>query len=204
MRPLFKNIHDHEDLFFAEMEAYAKENFIPIIRRDAAIELLKIVCERKPTRILEIGTAIGYSSLRIAHALNKKVFIQTVEILSERVLLARENIRKFGYEDCIQVVFGDGEDVMRSVESHYDMIFLDGSKSQNVVLLTLCEKLLTKKGFLVVDNILCGGFIDDDWLPRKKRTMVRKMQAFMKCLGKSKFETTYIPVADGLMLLTQK
>jgi predicted O-methyltransferase YrrM len=187
--------------FLLELENYAHTHHVPIIKPETA-RFLEVVCRiLKPSKILEIGTAIGYSSMVMADVLQKNVLIDTIEISPNKVKLARENIEKYGYSNCIRVIFGDGEDVLRNIEKEYDLIFLDGAKGQYIQILPLCKNHLHQNGVLLTDNVFCQGLLLDlDSIGRKKRTMVRNMNQYIDEILANEPLSTLIPLGDGILM----
>jgi predicted O-methyltransferase YrrM len=187
--------------FLIELENYARTHHVPIIKPETA-RFLEVLCMiLKPSKILEIGTAIGYSAMVMADVLHKNVFIDTIEISIDKVKLARENIEKHCFSDCIRVIFGDGEDVLINMEKKYDFIFLDGAKGQYIKLLPLCKKHLHPNGVLLTDNVFCQGMLFDlESIGRKKRTMVRNMNKYLEEVLEKEPLSSLIPLGDGLLI----
>ena len=193
-----------KDGFLIELEEYAHKNNVPIIKPEAA-RFLEVICALKsPKNILEIGTAIGYSSMVMANALSKNVSIDTIEVSIDKVNIARKNLEKYGFSNCIRVIYGDGTDVVMHLEKKYDLIFLDSSKGQYIDILSHCDKLLNTSGILITDNIFCQGLLlDIQSIPRRKKTMVRNMNKFIDEVLSKNYRTSIISMGDGI-LISQK
>lgn len=204
----FQNFIRHKsnskEYFLIELEKYAHKNNIPIIKPETA-RLLEAICALKsPRTILEIGTAIGYSSIVMANALKKNVSIDTIEISIDKVNIARTNLEKYDFSNCVKVIFGDATDVLQHLESKYDLIFLDSSKGQYVDIFPYCDKLLTDKGALITDNIFCQGLLLNlQTVPRRKRTMVRNMNKFIDNVLSKNYITSLVSMGDGVLIATK-
>lgn len=190
----------------AELEAYAEENHIPIIQPEVA-SLLRVVGRlTKPVRILEIGTAIGYSSILLAGILEPCGRVETIERYELMVEKAAENIKKAGLEKIISIIPGDAGEVLRCLDKQYDLIFLDAAKGQYPDFLPECLRMLKKGGLLVSDNVLYKGMVANDGLVvRREKTIVTRMRQYMDSLCQSEeLETSIIPIGDGVALSYKK
>jgi len=185
-----------------ELEQYAKEHHVPIITPEVA-HLLKVLGRLvKPARILEIGTAIGYSSILLAGILVPGGRIDTIERQDEMLLKARENIKKAGLENTISIIAGDAQEVLRCLDKRYDMVFMDAAKGQYPEFLPECLRMLKKGGLLVSDNVLYKGLVaSDELIARRKRTIVNRMRTYLDILCEEPtLETSILPVGDGVAL----
>lgn len=185
-----------------EMEKYAKENDVPISQPESIrmIEvLLKLMGAKK---ILEIGSAIGYSAIRMSKASNAEVV--TVELSSEMADIAEENIKKANLSDKIHVIRGDGCTVLKEMEGEeiFDVIFIDAAKGQYMEFFEHAVRLLKKGGLLISDNILYKGMTaTDELVVRRKITIVRRLRAYLEMLKENKeLVTSIIPIGDGVAL----
>lgn len=193
-----RRISQSKEAFLIELEEYASQNNVPIIKAETA-RFLEVMCIMKmPARILEIGAAIGYSSMIMANALNKKVIVDTIEISKERVEIARENIKKYGFERNIRVIFGDGAEVLKALEKKYDLIFIDAAKGQYVEFLTECVRLLEDHGVIITDNVFCQGLLLKDNVVRRKRTMVRRLEEYIDLIMNKELKSSIISMGDGI------
>lgn len=190
------------DISFQAMEAYASENYVPIIETELAQFLSVLVKIKKPRRILEIGTAIGYSSLIMCDALDGNCKITTIEKDSSMAEMARENIIKMGYEDMIEVILGDGEDVIETLTGDYDLIFIDASKGHYKSFFDKSVKLLSEEGIVVSDNVLFKGMIANDELVNKRmKTIVKRLRAYLEYITNLEgYTSSIIPIADGIAI----
>lgn len=186
----------------AELEQYAFKNRVPIIQPEVAA-LMKVIGNMKqPTRILEVGTAIGYSSILFSGFLHPDGIIDTIERNEEMIELARKNIKSLGLQKTINVIAGDAIDVLACLDKNYDMIFLDAAKGQYTEFLEQSKRMLLPKGILVSDNVLYKGMVaSEDLVVKRKKTIVANMRGFLKTLCEDEsFETSIIPIGDGVAL----
>lgn len=189
-----------------ELRNYAKEYRVPILRRDAAAFLRTIVSIKKPMRILEVGTAIGYSALIMSYAAPAS-HIDTVEIDMDSVVLARKNIKKAGKENQIRVIAGDGNEVLAALTKPYDMIFMDAAKGQYIYLYDDVLRLLKEGGLLLCDNCIFYGKVLDkpEETNHKHRTIVTNMRAFLeRMMADGRLEASLLDVGDGMAVACKK
>lgn len=189
-----------------ELRNYAKEYRVPILRRDAAAFLRTIVSIKKPMRILEVGTAIGYSALIMSCAAPAS-HIDTVEIDMDSVVLARKNIKKAGKENQIRVIAGDGNEVLAALTKPYDMIFMDAAKGQYIYLYDDVLRLLKEGGLLLCDNCIFYGKVLDkpEETNHKHRTIVTNMRAFLeRMMADGRLEASLLDVGDGMAVACKK
>jgi predicted O-methyltransferase YrrM len=185
-----------------ELEQYAAEHHVPIVRPETASLLIVLGRLAKPERILEIGTAIGYSSILLSGILAPGGRIDTIERNDEMVVKAHENIKRAGLADTIAVIAGDAADVLRCLDKKYDMIFMDAAKGQYPEFLPECLRLLKNGGLLVSDNVLYKGMVaSDELVVRRKRTIVNRMRAYLDNIcSDPALDTSILPVGDGVAL----
>lgn len=188
--------------FLAELEEYAAKNHVPIIQPEVAALIKVVGSMQRPLRILEVGTAIGYSSILFSGFLKENGIIDTIERNDEMIELARKNIKQSGLQNTINVIAGDAIDVLACLDKIYDMIFLDAAKGQYSEFLEYSKHLLRPGGLLVCDNVLYKGMIaSDDLVVARKKTIVARMRSFLKELCEDEaFETSIIPIGDGVTL----
>jgi predicted O-methyltransferase YrrM len=197
-----RNILKHRDGLLGELEKYAKEHHVPIVTPEVAQLLIVLGRILRPTRILEIGTAIGYSSILLAGTLAPGGRIDTIERQEEMLLLARENIKKAGLEHTISVIAGDADEVLKCLDKRYDMIFMDAAKGQYPEFLPECLRLLKRGGLLVSDNVLYKGMITgEEPAVRRKRTIVNRLRIYLDSLSSNPaLDTSILPVGDGIAI----
>ena len=192
----------HDDAFLHELEEYAAKNDVPIIEPESA-RFLTVMCRiKKPKKILEVGTAIGYSAILMAQNTQKNCRITTLEYDENMVYTARENIMKAGYAGKVAVIEADAKDYLAYIddENSFDMIFLDGPKAHYVNMLDECVRLLKKGGVLISDNILYKGMTaDDNHVVRRKITIVKRLRMYIDALMAHKeLHTSILPLGDGV------
>ena len=187
-----------------EMELYAEENSVPIIHKEVA-ELLKVILKiHRPKRILEIGCAIGYSSILFSSILDNDVEIITTERNPVMLEKAVENIKKAGLEDKIKILVGDAQETLKDGE--FDMIFIDAAKGQYKMFFDMVIDKLKVDGLVISDNILYKGMIaSDDLVVRRKKTIVKRMRDYLDYICQSDYlDTSIIPIGDGLAISYKK
>lgn len=189
-----------------EMEEYARKAYIPIIQRESA-RLLQVLCMlTKPRRILEIGTAIGYSSILLAETLVQPGIVDTIELDEERADEAERYIHRAGLDRTIRVLRGDAYEVLQCLQSPYDFIFLDAAKGQYMEFLPQCLRLLNPGGLLISDNILYRGIVAKEGpVEHKHRTIAVRLKAYIQALmSDESLLTSIIPIGDGMAVSIKK
>lgn len=196
---------DRDNLLF-KMEAYAEEHHVSIVEPEVGQLLNILVNLTKPKKILEVGTAIGYSTIWMARGLPEDSKITTIELLPQRLQIALENFQKAGVTDRIKVINGDVKEIIYKLNDSYDFIFLDAAKGQYPEFLNLTSKLLKPGGLLVADNVLLNGWVIDlNYPERRKKTMVYRMRDFLENLKDNQdFISSIIPLGDGVALIWKK
>lgn len=183
------------------LEKYAEENRIPIVEPEVA-QLLKVLVKiKKPEKILEIGTAIGYSALIMAESY-ENTKITTIEKNPEMIKLAEENISKTNHKSRIKVIEGDANLILKELNEKYDFIFLDAAKGQYINFFDKSIKLLNDEGVLVSDNVLFRGMVaSDDLVIRRKKTIVQRLRKYLKYINeKEGYTSSIIPIGDGVAI----
>jgi predicted O-methyltransferase YrrM len=195
-----------DDEALLELEEYALTNHVPIIQKEAGQLLETLVYMVKPLTILELGTAIGYSSILMSRCAGPRAKITTVERSSEMVGIARSNIKKYGYDNRIQVLEGDCLEILESLKDKYDFIFMDAGKSHYNDFFPHCERLLNDNGVIVSDNVLFRGMIAADELVEKRMaTIVKRMREYLSMLSaNAEFHTSVVPIGDGIAISTRR
>ena len=179
----------------------ALEDHIPIIMDDTLEKIKEILENENPNRILEIGTAVGYSASQFARYTDKKCKIDTIEIDEERAKEAKENIKKIGFEDRINVIVGNAVDIIPTLTNKYDIVFIDAAKGKYPIFLEESLKLLNRGGLILADNILYKGYVMSDYNKHKQRTAVRHLREYIKEITENdNFETEILEIGDGLSI----
>lgn len=191
--------------FLKKLSEFANINNVPIIKNDVANYLKTHLMIQKPNSILELGTAIGYSSLLFYETLNENCNITTLEINDDMFNIAYENFKKRNALNNISIIKGNAIDSLKELQGKelFDFAFIDAAKGQYKEFLTLILPLMKENGVIICDNILYQGMVamDLDKVPRRKRTIVRNMKGFIEELMSHKnLTSTIIPVGDGLSI----
>ncbi len=183
-----------------ELEEYAKINNIPIMQKDGILYLINYIKENNIKNILEIGSAIGYSSIMMA-SINSDIRITTIERDKDRYDLAVFNIKKYNLDKQINIIYGDAVDT--DITGMYDLIFIDAAKGKNVFFFEKYKNNLVKKGTIITDNLSFHGLVEDSDLVKTKnqRGIVNKIKDFISFLDNNEeFATEYIPVGDKIAI----
>ncbi|QJA09163.1 O-methyltransferase [Romboutsia sp. CE17] len=194
-------LKDKEGLL-RELEVYAAEHNVPIVHKEVS-DLLKVLLKLdKPKTILEVGCAIGYSSILFATTVGSEVKITTVERNESMIEKAKENIKRAGFENNITILEGDAEELLPKVEGEFDMIFLDAAKGQYKLFYDMVIDKLKVGGLLISDNILYKGMVaHDDFVVRRKKTIVKRMRNYLDYICNCDYlSTSLIPIGDGVAL----
>lgn len=186
-----------------EIEAEALRTDVPIIRKEMQSFLSVLLKMRKPMRILEVGTAVGFSALLMSESVSGECTITTIEKYEKRIPIARENFKRMGREHQITLLEGDALEVMKELEEPFDFIFMDAAKAQYIYYMPEAIRLLTPGGVLVSDNVLQDGDIIESRfaVERRNRTIHSRMREYLYALKHQETLTTsIIPLGDGVAL----
>lgn len=193
--------------FLTKLEEEAIRTDVPIIR-PAMQSLMRFILQlHKPMRILEVGTAIGFSAILMAEYGPKDCHITTIEKYEKRIPLAKENFKESGYADKITLLEGDAADILKELDEPFDMIFMDAAKGQYITFMPDVMRLLKEGGLLVSDNILQDGEILESRfaVTRRNRTIHGRMREYLYALTHhEELETVVLPVGDGVTLSIKK
>lgn len=186
-----------------EIEDFAHQNSVPIMERESLEVLKYIIKVHKPKRILELGTAIGYSAIIMA-LLDEEIQITTMDRSEKFVSYAVENIKKFQLEDRIEIVFGEIDENLDKLSGEYDLVMFDAGKSHYSEYFEKTMKLVDDGAIVFSDNVLFKGLIaNDDLVPRRQRTITKNMREYLEFLTNSPgISSVVIPVGDGLAIST--
>lgn len=184
-----------------EKEAIADE--VPIIRKEMG-NLLKVLLQLvQPERILEVGTAVGYSSILMSENMPQNCRITTIENYDKRIPVAKNNFKRAGKENVITLIEGDALEVLKTLDGPYDFIFMDAAKGQYINYLPDIKRVLRKGGLLISDNILQEGEIVESRyaVTRRNRTIHARIREYVYELTHSEnFVTSIVPIGDGITL----
>ena len=186
------------------IEKYAKENKVPIMLPDGIEFLCNYIKENNIKTILEIGTAIGYSAIRMA-LVDKDIKITTIERDEERYNIAIENIKKFGLDNRIKVIFKDAIDA--EVDGIYDLIFIDASKGHSIDFFNKYKQNLSNNGVIITDNLSFHGLVEDESLAitKNQKGLVKRIKKFIDFLDNNQeYITEYINVGDKISISRRK
>lgn len=194
-------------LVIEEIEKEALEAYVPIIRKETQSFLKVLLTIQKPKRILEVGTAVGFSAVLMSHYMPKDGHIITIENYEKRIPVARANFARAEKEDKITLLEGDALEVMKTLEGPYDFIFMDAAKGQYIHYLPEILRLLAKGGILVSDNVMQDGDVIESRfaVERRDRTIHARMREYLYELKHNDaLVTSIIPLGDGVALSVKK
>lgn len=188
------------------MENFAHENFVPIVQKETKKFLEFMVTVKKPLKILELGTAIGYSAIAMCMAADKHCSITTVERDEKMIAFASQNIKKYGFEKNINIIQGDCLEILKTLEEQYDLIFMDAGKGHYNHFLPECLRVLKTDGVIIADNVLFRGMVaSDELVERRKITIVKRMRKYLELISKDHgLVTSVIPMGDGIAVTTRR
>ena len=196
-----------EEPIIEQIEQEAKETFVPIIRKETQSFLKVLLLMKKPVRVLEVGTAIGYSAILMSHYLPKDGRITTIEKYEKRIPIARENFSRAAVADRITLLEGDALEIMKSLEEPFDFIFMDAAKGQYIHYLPEAIRLLAPEGVLMSDNVLQDGDVIESRsaVERRNRTIHSRMREYLYELKHNeRLQTSILPLGDGVALSIKK
>ena len=183
---------------FEIVKERALENHVPIIMDDT-LEVIKNILEKEqPLKILEIGTAVGYSaSCFVKYAPN--VIVDTIELDEVRANEAIENVKKIGVDKNINIMIGNAVEILPTLSGEYDLVFIDAAKSKYSIFLSEGIRLIRNGGIILADNVLYKGYVMSDYNKHKQRTAVRHLREYIKEVTENpNLETEILEVGDGL------
>lgn len=184
-----------------QIEKEAIETYVPIIRKEMQNFLKVLLAMKKPARILEVGTAIGFSAILMAEYNPADCQITTIENYEKRIPIARENFKRVGKEQQITLLEGDAAEVLKTIEEPFDFIFMDAAKGQYIHFMPEVLRLLKKDGILVSDNVLQDGDIIESRyvVTRRNRTIHKRMRDYLYQLTHhEELVTSILPIGDGI------
>ena len=182
-----------------ELRNYAAKNNVPIVREETEAFLRTVARLAAPSRILEIGTAIAYSTIVLAES--SDAVIVTMESYDKRIPFAMANIRRAGLDDRITLIRGDAGESLKSLDDSFDLIFLDAAKAQYIVWLPDIMRLMHKGSVLIADNVLQDNTVIESrfTVQRRERTTHERMREFLRQLKTDeRLSTSILPVGDGV------
>ena len=197
-----KNMNELE---LEKIKEKALENHIPIIMDDTLEVIAKILTEKKPKRILEIGAAVGYSAMCFSKYLVEDGLIDTIERDEERIEEAKQNFKKVKVENKINLYEGDAVEILPTLNEKYDVVFIDAAKGKYPFFLKEALRMLKQDGIIFADNILYKGYVMSDYNKHKQRTAVRNLREYIKETTENpNLKTEILEVGDGLAISKMK
>lgn len=189
-----------------EIEKEALSDFVPIIRKEMQSFLKLLLAMQKPMRILEVGTAVGFSAVLMAEYAPKGCQIVTIEKYEKRIPIAKANFERAGKQEQITLLEGDATEILPQLEGQFDMIFMDAAKGQYINFMPQVLRLLKTGGVLVSDNVLQDGDIIESHyiVERRNRTIYKRMREYLYELTHSdELVTAVMPIGDGITVSTK-
>lgn len=191
--------------YLDELEAYALNTQVPIIRKEMQSFMKTMLVMNKPKQILEVGTAIGFSALLMSEFTDGH--ITTIENYDKRIPIARDNFKKYHKEDQITLLEGDAMEVLKTLNGPYDFIFMDAAKGQYIHYLPEVMRLLSSGGVLISDNVMQDGDIIESKyaVTRRDRTIHKRMREYLYTLKHhEELETSILTLGDGVAVSVRK
>lgn len=189
------------------IEKEALAGGVPIIRKEMGNLLKVLLLLKQPQKILEVGTAVGYSSILMSENMPENCRITTIENYEKRIPVAKNNFKRAGKEEVITLLEGDAMDILKELDGTYDFIFMDAAKGQYINFLPELLRLMPAGGLLISDNVLQEGDIVESryGVTRRNRTIHTRMREYIYTLTHAEqLETSIVPIGDGITLSVKK
>ena len=202
-----RSLERPENPVIEAIEQEALDSFVPIIRKETQSFLKVMMLMNRPARVLEVGTAVGFSAILMSEYLPEGSHITTIENYEKRIPIARNNFKRAGQEEQITLIEGDALEAMKTLEGPYDFIFMDAAKGQYIHYLPEILRLLAKGGILVSDNVMQDGDVIESRfaVERRDRTIHARMREYLYELKHNDaLVTSIIPLGDGVALSVKK
>ena len=190
-----------------EIEREALQADVPIIRKEMQTFLKVFLAMKQPKRILEVGTAVGFSAIFMAEYDPAEARIVTIENYEKRIPIARENFKRAGKEAVVTLLTGDAKEVLPTIEEPFDFIFMDAAKGLYIHFLPEVLRLLKEGGTLISDNVLQDGDIIESRfaVTRRNRTIHKRMREYLYTLTHyEELTTAVLPIGDGITVSVKK
>lgn len=190
-----------------EMEKFAKATNVPIIRKEMESYLRTMIAIKQPSRILELGCAIGYSAILMSECMNKDCKITTIENYDKRIPIAEGYISRATRGNDIQLIFGDAMEEVPKLTEKYDFVFMDAAKAQYINFLPLVLDKMNQGAILIADNVLQEGDLVESkfTVTRRNRTIHKRIREFLyEVKNSAELETSLIPIGDGITLSVKR
>ena len=189
------------------IEKEALADGVPIIRKEMGNLLKVLLLLKQPQKILEVGTAVGYSSILMSENMPQNCRITTIENYEKRIPVAKNNFKRAGKEEVITLLEGDAMDILKELDGTYDFIFMDAAKGQYINFLPELLRLMPAGGLLISDDVLQEGDIVESryGVTRRNRTIHTRMREYIYTLTHAEqLETSIVPIGDGITLSVKK
>lgn len=192
-------MQDNIKCILRDMEKYAAQNKVPIVNSAARKILIDEVCKKMPQRILEVGTAIGYSTLLMASAAEAEIV--SIELSQDRLLLAKKYLAEAGLIGRVKLLNGDAAELLLKISGPFDFVYLDAAKGKYLNYLNKILPKLTVGAVIAADNVLFRGWIKKEGCPRRYRTIVERLRQYIEFTADNRiFDTTIYEIADGIAI----
>jgi predicted O-methyltransferase YrrM len=206
MEEYIRGLIKDRDGTLKEIEDFARANGVPIVQKETGVFLEFMTSMKKPKRILELGTAIGFSSILMYEAAGTEPEIVTIERDERMIELANVNLNKFNLSHKIKIEQGDCLEVLEKLNEPFDLIFMDAGKGHYNHFLPHCLRLLKEDGIIVADNVLFRGMVaSQELVKRRKITIVKRMRTYLELVTQDKnLITSVIPMGDGIAVTKRR
>ena len=198
-----RSLERPENPVIEAIEQEALDSFVPIIRKETQSFLKVMMLMNRPARVLEVGTAVGFSAILMSEYLPEGSHITTIENYEKRIPIARNNFKRAGKEEQITLLEGDAIEILKGLDGSFDLIFVDAAKGQYIHFLDDVLRLLAPEGVLVSDNVLQDGDVARSRyaIERRDRTIHKRMRDYLYTIkNHPQLETTILPVGDGVAI----
>ena len=189
-----------------EIEDFARENGVPIVQKETGVFLEFMTSMKKPKKILELGTAVGFSSILMYESAGTEPDIITIERDENMIEMAKINLERFNLTDKIKIEQGDCLEVLERLDDKFDLIFMDAGKGHYNHFLPHCLRLLMEDGIIVADNVLFRGMVaSQELVKRRKITIVKRMRTYLDLVTQDEnLITSVIPMGDGIAVTKRR
>lgn len=206
MEEYIRNLIPEREGILREIEIFARENGVPIVQKETGKFLEFMVSMKRPLRILELGTAIGFSSILMYEAAGTNPEIVTIERDEKMIAMAKENLKRFNLQEKIKIEEGDCLEILEKLQEPFDLIFMDAGKGHYNHFLPHCLRLLKDDGIIVADNVLFRGMVaSQELVKRRKITIVKRMRNYLDLVSKDEsLITSVIPMGDGIAVTKRR
>lgn len=189
-----------------EIEDFARENGVPIVQKETGVFLEFMTSMKKPKKILELGTAVGFSSILMYESAGVEPEIITIERDEKMIEMAKINLERFNLKDKIKIEQGDCLEVLERLDDKFDLIFMDAGKGHYNHFLPHCLRLLKDDGIIIADNVLFRGMVaSQELVKRRKITIVKRMRTYLDLVTKDEnLITSVIPMGDGIAVTKRR